>query len=190
MRKSKPRNKRESSAARRPANITSSKRSSEHVSSRYNGYIGGMTFVVGAAIATFLFFANPYLRPFEAYWLVNAILLLWMPLTVILLFFKVEPGQFGLSSGDKGFGLKFTIIAILMHAAHRFLCLADVGLSRDVRWSTHRDDDVAGKPGQPVRVRRRSSVSARFTSRTEQRSGAGLLRNGDGLLSFLLGVLL
>jgi len=72
-----------------------------------------ITFFVGASITAFLFFANPYLTPFEGYHQVNDAVLLWVPLMAILLFLRQSPSDFGLAAGDKKFGYRAVIIAIL-----------------------------------------------------------------------------
>jgi len=74
---------------------------------------GAVVFFIGAAITACLFLANPWLRPFEGYHQVNDALLLWVPLMVILLFFKQNPEEFGMSSGDRKFGYRAVIIAIV-----------------------------------------------------------------------------
>jgi uncharacterized protein len=70
-----------------------------------------VTLFVGACVGTFLFFANPYLAPFEAYRLVNAACLLWIPCMAVVLFLKQDLALFGLTRGDRKFGLKFALIA-------------------------------------------------------------------------------
>jgi len=82
--------------------------------SRYDGFAASITFLVGAIICTFLFFANPVMRPYETYNLVNCGVLLWIPLMVIVLFFRHDPSHFGLTAGDRKFGLKFALLAIVV----------------------------------------------------------------------------
>ncbi len=74
---------------------------------------GAVTFFVGAAISAFLFLSNPHLSPFEGYHLVNDSVLLGLPLIVIILFLKEEPIDFGMTGGDREYGFKATLIAIL-----------------------------------------------------------------------------
>jgi membrane protease YdiL (CAAX protease family) len=71
-----------------------------------------VTVVAGACIAAFLFFANPYLEPFETYRLVNAACLLWIPCSIVILFFKQDLKDFGMTKGDRKFGLSRALIAI------------------------------------------------------------------------------
>lgn len=75
---------------------------------------GSLTFLGGAAIAAFLFLANPYLRPFEAYHLINDAVLLGAPLLIIVLFLKQDPSHFGLTKGDKRLGLRYALFGWLL----------------------------------------------------------------------------
>lgn len=70
-----------------------------------------VTFLVGAAIVSYLFFTNPDPKSFEAYNFINTGLCLWVPLMVILFVLRQEPSQFGLTRGDQRFGLKWALIA-------------------------------------------------------------------------------
>ncbi len=72
-----------------------------------------LTFFAGSCIAAFIFFTNPYYDSFEAYRMVNAIALLWLPWLLITLFLKQDLQQFGATRGDKKFGLKWTAIGIV-----------------------------------------------------------------------------
>lgn len=81
---------------------------------RLDGIVAAITFVLGMTIAAALFYLNPYLQPFETYNFVNIALLLWLPLAAILLFLRIGPEHFGMQAGDRRFGLKFTLIAILV----------------------------------------------------------------------------
>jgi membrane protease YdiL (CAAX protease family) len=74
--------------------------------------MAGVTLVVGGAIAAFLFFAQPYLNPREAYWLVCDALLLFVPILVICLWFRADLQHFGLTHGDRKLGLKYTAIGV------------------------------------------------------------------------------
>jgi len=76
-----------------------------------NGLTGLVTFILGVAISAYLFFTNPDPKPFEAYKFINTGLCLWLPLLVILLFLRQEPGQFGMTRGDRRLGLKWTLIS-------------------------------------------------------------------------------
>jgi membrane protease YdiL (CAAX protease family) len=73
-----------------------------------------VTLFVGACISAFLFFANPYLAPFETYRIVNTACLFWFPCMIIMLFLKQDLSNFGMTHGDRKFGLKFTIVAIFV----------------------------------------------------------------------------
>ena len=72
-----------------------------------------VTLFVGACVGSFLFFANPFLQPFETYRLVNAVCLLWIPCVAITVFLKQDLSDFGFTHGDRKFGLKFVFFAIL-----------------------------------------------------------------------------
>ena len=89
------------------------KADSESTSGTYDTLTGAVTFLAGAAITAFLFLANPYLRPFEGYHLVNDAVLFWAPMMIILLFLKQSPNDFGVSSGDRKFGYRAVVIAVL-----------------------------------------------------------------------------
>lgn len=84
-----------------------------------------ITFLVGTAVTGFLFWQNPFLGNFETYRLVNCGLLLFIPLMVMVLFFRQSPAHFGLARGDRKMGLKWALIAwaamlpILFYAASR-----------------------------------------------------------------------
>jgi membrane protease YdiL (CAAX protease family) len=80
---------------------------------RHDTLTASLTFLVGAAVTSFLFIENPYLTPFEGYHQVNDAVLLWIPLLVILLALRQSPTEFGMSKGDRKFGYRATIIAIL-----------------------------------------------------------------------------
>jgi membrane protease YdiL (CAAX protease family) len=101
--------------------LKTSKRASSKATTRGTGGAGSsdgmtaaITFFVGACIATFLFFENPYLNPFEAYQLVNCAVLFWVPYLVITLAMKQDVQAFGLSRGDRKTGLRFSLIAMLV----------------------------------------------------------------------------
>jgi membrane protease YdiL (CAAX protease family) len=79
-----------------------------------DGLTAGVTFLVGAAIAAFLFLANPDLQPFEAYHLINDAVLIGVPLLATLLFLKQDPSQFGLNKGDKRLGLRYAFFGWLI----------------------------------------------------------------------------
>jgi membrane protease YdiL (CAAX protease family) len=70
-----------------------------------------VVFVLGGAISAFLFLQNPYFGNFETYRFINCGLLLFVPLSAILLFFKQSPARFGLTRGDRRFGFKWALIA-------------------------------------------------------------------------------
>ncbi len=72
---------------------------------------GGVTFLVGACVAAYLFLTNPNAKSPEAYWMINTALCLWVPLVTILLVLKGEPSQFGMTRGDRRLGLKWTLIS-------------------------------------------------------------------------------
>jgi len=72
---------------------------------------GGVTFLVGACVAAYLFLTNADPKPPEAYWMINTALCLWVPLVAILLVLKAEPSQFGMTRGDRRLGLKWTLIS-------------------------------------------------------------------------------
>lgn len=76
-----------------------------------DGLTGLVTFILGGAIAAYLFFTNPDPKSPEAYWFINTGLCLWLPLVTILLFLRQEPSQFGMTRGDRRLGLKWTLIA-------------------------------------------------------------------------------
>ncbi len=73
-----------------------------------------VTFFAGACICTLLFFANPIFPNFETYRLVNAALLLWIPLMLVMLFFKHDVQHFGMTRGDRKLGLHYTAWAIVL----------------------------------------------------------------------------
>jgi membrane protease YdiL (CAAX protease family) len=81
--------------------------------SSHDGLVASVTFFFGACIATFLFFANPYLGSFETYRLVNCGLLFWLPYMVITFFLKPDVQQFGLTRGDLRFGLRAVGLGLL-----------------------------------------------------------------------------
>jgi len=77
-----------------------------------DSFMAGVTMIVGGAIAAFLFFAQPYLNPYEVYWLVCDALLLFVPCLVITLWFRADLQHFGLTHGDRKLGLKYTGIGV------------------------------------------------------------------------------
>jgi uncharacterized protein len=98
-----------------PATAVKKRRSSEEgAATGSDNLTGAVVFLVGAAITAFLFVANPVMRPFEFYQLVNDAVLLWIPLMVVLLFLKQDPSDFGLSSGDRPWGYRWVLIGVVV----------------------------------------------------------------------------
>jgi len=89
----------------------------EHRGKRHRGdradfgdaFTASLVFLVGTVICAFLFVANPFLHPFEAYNLVNTAVLIWIPLVVIILFLGREPEEFGMSPGERKVGWRWAL---------------------------------------------------------------------------------
>lgn len=77
---------------------------------------GPVTLIVGLLIAAYLFWTNPDDKSPESYWFINTGLCLWLPLVTMMLFLKQEPSQFGMTTGDRRMGLKWTVIAWVVMA--------------------------------------------------------------------------
>lgn len=74
---------------------------------------GWTTLIVGLLVTGFLFWANSnpaWASPFERYYLVNIGMLLWVPLTVIVLFLRRSPEDFALTPGDVRGGLLAALV--------------------------------------------------------------------------------
>lgn len=77
---------------------------------------GWTTIVVGALTSGFLMWRNHSDPPmgFSEYNLLNTAVILWIPLSVIMLLLKREPAEFGMTVGDVKWGLRW---ALLLFAA-------------------------------------------------------------------------
>jgi membrane protease YdiL (CAAX protease family) len=89
----------------------SSKSSGESTGGGAGATVTGLvTFLVGAAIVTYLFLTNGDYKPKETYWFINTGLCLWAPLMAIMFFLRHEPGEYGLQRGDAREGFRWALL--------------------------------------------------------------------------------
>jgi membrane protease YdiL (CAAX protease family) len=70
---------------------------------------GIVTFLLAAAIVTYLFITNGDPKNKEPYWIINNGLCLWLPLVVIMLGLRKDPAEFGFQVGDSRIGLRWAL---------------------------------------------------------------------------------